>query len=138
MQVSIAIFAFLTNCLVDGMGEEGEGGEAALRQILMQIFTQSGIFAFCQSFPTIWVFLSPPSVRNKPTWYPKFRPTMLTALQQILLDCPVNLQLLEDWSGDLDPDGIHYNIMAGITYVQDLHDQVVQLMQFAPPDPKAR
>ena len=128
----------MTNCLVDGMGEEGEGGEAALRQILMQIFTQSGIFAFCQSFPTIWVFLSPPSVRNKPTWYPKFRPTMLTALQQILLDCPVNLQLLEDWSGDLDPDGIHYNIMAGITYVQDLHDQVVQLMQFAPPDPKAR
>ena len=120
------------------MGEEGEGGEAALRQILMQIFTQSGIFAFCQSFPTIRVFLSPPSVRNKPTWYPRFRPTMLTALQQILLDCPVNLQLLKDWSGDLDPDGIHYNIMAGITYVQDLHDQVVQLMQFAPPDPKAR
>ena len=32
------IMSFLTNCLVDGVGEEGKGGEAALSQTLMQIF----------------------------------------------------------------------------------------------------
>ena len=56
----------------------------------------------------------------------------------MLLTRPVNLQVLEDCAGDLDPDGIHYSIMAGINYVKDLHDQAVQLMQFAPPDPKIR
>ena len=36
------IMSFLTNCLVDGVGEEGKGGEAALSQTLMQIFGGSG------------------------------------------------------------------------------------------------
>lgn len=131
--------AFLTNCLVDGMGEEGTGGDGALSQTLMQIFTSaSGVFAFCQSFPTLRVFLSPPSVRNKPSWYPRSRPAILKALNQLLLTRPVNLQILEDCSGDLDPDGIHYSIMAGVLYVQDLHDQVAQLLQVPPPDPKLR
>ena len=137
--MSIVILAFLTNCVVDGMGEEGSGGDAALSQTLMQLFTNaSGIFSFCQSYPTVRVFLSPPSVRNKPSWYSRSRPTILKALHQLLLTRPVNLQVLEDCAGDLDPDGIHYSIMAGINYVKDLHDQAVQLMQFAPPDPKIR
>ena len=137
--MSIVILAFLTNCVVDGMGEEGAGGDAALSQTLMQLFTNaSGIFSFCQSYPTVRVFLSPPSVRNKPSWYSRSRPTILKALHQLLLTRPVNLQVLEDCAGDLDPDGIHYSIMAGINYVKDLHDQAVQLMQFAPPDPKIR
>ena len=121
------------------MGEEGAGGDAALSQTLMQLFTNaSGIFSFCQSYPMVRVFLSPPSVRNKPSWYSRSRPTILKALHQLLLTRPVNLQVLEDCAGDLDPDGIHYSIMAGINYVKDLHDQAVQLMQFAPPDPKIR
>ena len=45
---------------------------------------------------------------------------------------------LEDKSEELDPDGIHFSLMAGILFVQDLHDQAVQLMLTAMPDPKIR
>ena len=139
LQVRFVIMSFITNCLVDGIGEEGIGGEAALSQTLMQIFGgSSGVFAFCQSYPTVRFFLSPPNVRNKPTWYPKFRPVILQALQQMMMNRPSNLQILEDRPGELDPDGIHFNLMAGILYVQDLHDQATQLMLTAAPDPKVR
>ena len=133
------IMAFLTNCIIDALGEECLEGEAGLGRILLMLFTQAGgIFAFCQSFPGIRFFMSPPSVRNRPSWYPRFRPIILRALQQVLLTRPNNLQLLEDFSGTLDPDGVHYNILAGMNYVQDLHDQVVQLMQQPPTDPTIR
>ena len=73
-QVRFVIMSFLTNCLVDGVGEEGKGGEAALSQTLMQIFGgPSGVFAFAQSYPTVRFFISPPNVRNKPTWFPRDR-----------------------------------------------------------------
>ena len=133
------VMSFLTNCLVDGVGEEGKGGEAALSQTLMQIFGgSSGVFAFAQSYPTVRFFISPPNVQNKPTWFPRFRPVILQALQQIMSNRPPNLQVLEDKSGELDPDGIHFSLMAGILFVQDLHDQAVQLMLTAMPDPKIR
>ena len=138
-QVRFVIMSFITNCLVDGIGEEGKGGEAALSQTLMQIFGgPSGVFAFAQSYPTVRFFISPPNVRNKPTWFPRFRPVVLQALQQIMSNRPPNLQILEDKPGELDPDGIHFSLMAGILYVQDLHDQAVQLMLAAVPDPKIR
>ena len=131
--------AFLTNCIIDALGEECLEGEAGLGRIFFMLFTQAGgIFTFCQSFPGIRFFMSPPSVRNRPSWYPHFRPIILRALQQVLLTRPINLQLLEDFSGTLDPDGVHYNILAGMNYVQDLHDQVVQLMQQPPTDPTIR
>ena len=138
-QVRFVVMSFLTNCLVNGIGEEGKGGEGALNQTLMNIFSGStGVFTFCQSYPAIRFFLSPPNVRNKPTWYPRFRPTILQCLQQIMLGRPLNLQLLEDHPGDLDPDGIHFSIMAGVSFVQDLHDQALQLLLSAPMDPKIR
>ena len=131
--------AFLTNCLIDGIGEECSGGEAALSQTLLRIFAQAGgFFSFCSSYPAIRFFVSPPSVRNHPSWYPRFRPDILRALQKVLLGRPINLQLLEDHHGVLDPDGIHYNIMSGINYVQDLHDQAVRLMLQPPPDTTIR
>ena len=133
------IMAFLTNCIIDAVGEECSEGEAGLSKILLTLFVQAGgIFNFCQTFPAIRFFISPPSVRNRPSWYPRFRPVILRALQQVLLTRPSNLQLLEDFSGTLDPDGIHYNILSGMNYVQDLHDQVVQLLQQPPPDPSIR
>ena len=99
--------AFLTNMIVDGIGEDCSGGEGPLTQTLLKIFSHTGgIFEFCQTFPALRFFISPPSVRNKP--------------------------------GVLDPDGIHFNIMSGINYVQDLHDQAVQLSLMPPPDPKLR
>ena len=131
--------AFLTNMIVDGIGEDCSGGEGPLTQTLLKIFSHTGgIFEFCQSFPALRFFISPPSVRNKPSWYPRFRPVVLRAIQQILKDRPPNLQLLEDHAGVLDPDGIHFNIMSGINYVQDLHDQAIQLSLMPPPDPKLR
>ena len=119
--------------------KRAKGGEGALNQTLMNIFSGStGVFTFCQSYPAIRFFLSPPNVRNKPTWYPRFRPTILQCLQQIMLGRPLNLQLLEDHPGDLDPDGIHFSIMAGVSFVQDLHDQALRLLLSAPTDPKIR
>ena len=63
---------------------------------------------------------------------------ILRALHQIFLSRPQNLQLLEDYPGVLDPDGIHYNIMSGVNFVQDLCDQASQLMLLPAPDPRIR
>lgn len=125
--------------MIDGIGEEGGGGEGALSQTLTQIFNgQGGIFAFCQTFPAVRFFLAPPNVRNKPAWFPRFRPTMLRMLQEVMTQRPQNIQVLEDHQGDLDPDGIHFSIMGGVLFVQNLHDQAVQLSLVQPPDPVLR
>ena len=134
-QVTIVVMSFLTNCLIDGIGEDCSSGEAALNQTLMNIFmSPGGVFAFCQSYPQLRCFISPPNIRNRPHWYPRFRPIILRALNHILLSRPQNLQLLEDHPGELDPDGVHFNIMSGVNFVQDLHDQSVHLALQAPPD----
>lgn len=131
----MVVMSFLTNCLIDGIGDECSGGEGALNQTLMNIFNSTGgVFAFCQTYPNLRCFISPPNVRNRPQWYPKFRPIVLRQLQTILLSRPPNLQLLEDHPGELDPDGVHFNIMSGVNFVQDLHDQAVQLALLDPPD----
>ena len=135
----MVVMSFLTNCLIDGIGEDCSGGEAALNQALMNIFLSSGgVFAFCQTYPGVRCFISPPNVRNRPHWYPRFRPIILRALYHIMLSRPSNLQLLEDHPGELDPDGIHFNIMSSINFVQDLHDQAIQLALKAPPDVQDR
>ena len=138
-QVNIVVMSFLTNILIDGIGENCTGGEGALNQTLTKIFMDpGGVFSFCQSYPTLRCFISPPNIRNRPYWYPRFRPIILRALHHILLSRPINLQLLEDHQGELDPDGIHFNIMSGINFVQDLHDQAVQLVLQPPPDTSIR
>ena len=137
--MSMVVMSFLTNILIDGIGEDCSGGEAALNQALMNIFLSSGgVFAFCQTYPTVRCFISPPNVRNRPHWFPRFRPIILRALYHIMLSRPSNLQLLEDHPGELDPDGVHFNIMSSINFVQDLHDQAMQLSLKAPPDVKER
>ena len=130
------MMSFLTNCLVDFIGEECSG-EGVIAQALLSILTgPGGVFAFCQSYPTLRCFLSPPNVRNRPSWYPCNRPIILRVLHQIMVGRPVNLQLLEDHPGELDPDGIHFSKMSGVNFVKDLHDQAVQLAHQAPPDPQ--
>ena len=129
------VMSFLTNILIDGIGENCSGGEGALNQTLMKIFMEpGGVFSFCQSYPTLHCFISPPNIRNRPFWYPRFRPIIFRALQHILLSRRINLQILEDHPGELDPDGIHFNIMSRVNFVQDLHDQAVQLVLTPPPD----
>ena len=94
------------------------------------------MFAFCQTFPGVRVFLAPPNVRNKPAWFPRFRPVVLRQLQEVMSGRPPNIQILEDFAGDLDPDGLHYSIMAGVLYVQGLHDQAIHLSLTPPQDPR--
>ena len=131
--------SMLTNIVIDGIGEECAGGEGALSQVLLSMFVNSGgLFSFAQSYPTIRMFIAPPGVRNRPAWYPRFRPVILRVLQQVLQNRPPNLELLEDFQGDLDPDGIHYSIMSGVNFVQDLHDQSCQLLLQPPRDPRIR
>ena len=36
---------------------------------------------------------------------------------------PQNLQLLEDFQGDLDADGLHFKIMDGVNFAHYLVDQ---------------
>ena len=138
-QVSFIIMALLTNIIIDGLGDECAGGETTLAQILMQIFINGGgIFDFCRSYPSVRFFIAPPNIRNKPSWYPRFRPTILRVFQQVLSGRPQNLQALEDYPGTLDNDGIHFNIMSGILYVQDMFDQSVRLMLQPSPDVSIR
>ena len=40
----------------------------------------------------------------------------------------MNLQMVEDYSGDLDKDQIHFTCMAGIYYVKHLVDRSLELL----------
>ena len=132
-QTNMVIMSFLTNPIIDGIGEEANEGN--MIQILTQLLVQpGGVFSFCQSFPMVRMFLSPPNLRVKPSWYPRFRPVILQTMLQLLGSRPSNLQILQDFSSDLEPDGIHFSIMGGVTFVQDLHDQSLALMSQPPPD----
>ena len=86
------------------------------------------------SLPSEYI-LAPPNLRLRPNWYSRLRPTIIRVLHQFLQTRPVNLQILDDYSGDLEKDGVHYNILAGINFVKGLADQVIELMKSAPPDP---
>ena len=96
----MVIMLFLTNIIADTLDEDSN--EASLNQLFIELFTQAdGLFGSCQSFPAIRVFISPPNVRLKPTWYSRLRPTIIRVFHQFLLTRPNNLQILEDFSGDL-------------------------------------
>ena len=51
---------------------------------------------------------------------------------------PINLQLLEDFNGDLDKDQIHFSVLSGIYYVKHLVDRSLELMSRPPPEVKQR
>lgn len=84
------------------------------------------------------MFIAPPNVRMRPVWYSKLRPTIIRVLHQFLRSRPPNLQILDDFAGDIDRDGIHYSILSGINFVKSLVDQSTELVKVAPPDPSAR
>ena len=135
--VNMVIVSFLTNVLVDSLEEDAN--EASLNRLFIELFTQAdGLFNFCATFPAIRVFIAPPTVRLRPTWYSRLRPSVIRVLHHFLQTRPPNLQILEDFSGDLEKDGIHYNIMAGVNYVKSLADQVIELVKTAPPDPMVK
>jgi len=127
----------LTNIVVDCLDENAN--EGSLNQLFIELFTQTGgLFNFCQSFPHVRMFLAPPNIRLRPNWYPKFRPTVIRVLHQFMLSRPQNLQLLQDFSGDLDKEGIHFSILCGINFVKSLADQTLELMKIDPPVPSIK
>ena len=137
LQVNVVILSYLTNILVDSLGEDSNEGD--LNQIFLELFTHNdGLFSFCQSFPTVRVFLSPPNVRLKPTWFSWLRPSIIRVLHRFLQSRPPNLQILDDFAGDVDKDGVHYSILSGINFVKSITDQAVELVKTACPDPSVR
>ena len=59
-------------------------------------------------------------------------------LHRFLQSRPPNLQILDDFAGDVDKDGIHYSILSGINFVKSITDQAVELVKTACPDPSVR
>ena len=82
--------------------------------------------------------MAPPNVRNRPLWYSRLRPTIIRVLHQFLQTRPSNLQLLDDYAGELEKDGVHYTILSGINFVKSLVDQTMVLVKSAPPDPTVK
>ena len=136
-KVNVVILSYLTNVIVDALGEDAN--EGCLNQLFIEMFTHNdGLFGFCQSFPLIRVFLAPPNVRNRPLWYSRLRPTIIRVLHRFMQSRPRNLQLLDDYAGDLDQDGVHFTILSGMNFVKALADQVTELVQSAPPEVSIR
>lgn len=49
-------------------------------------------------------------------------------------DSPPNLLLLDDFCGELDPDCVHFTILAGVNYVHFMVDQAAELIAKPPAD----
>ena len=131
------IFSVLTNFLCDDLDEDSN--EGSIDQCFTKYLCDSGsIFPICQSFPQVRFYLCPPNLRTKPTWYPRLRPLILRVMHQFMLDSPPNLLMLDDFSGDLDPDCVHFTLLAGINFVQFMVDQAEKLLAKPPKDNEVR
>ena len=135
-QVKVVILSFLTNMLVDALPEEATDGD--VQQALSKLLVNDGVYGFCLTFPDIRVFLAAPNIRLKPMWYSRLRPLIIRSLHQFLESAPLNLQLLEVFGGDLEPDHIHFSLMSGICYVKHLVDRAVELLALPLPDKQKR
>ena len=136
-QVAVVLMSMLTNFICDELDEES--GAGGLEEFLNKILSgPDGLYAFCCSFPQVRFFLAQPNMRLKPYWYSAARPGILRALHSWLRQKPPNLQLLDDYNGDLDNDRVHFSILAGTIYVKTLVDQVSELLLTPSPDPTVR
>ena len=135
--MTFALLSFLTNMLVDTLSEES--GEGDVQQVLSEVLSgDGGIYEFCATFPALRIFLAFPNIRTKPAWYSRMRSTIVQSLHQFMETAPINLQLLEDFNGDLDKDQIHFSVLSGIYYVKHLVDRSLELMSRPPPEVKQR
>ena len=125
--------SMLTNFICDELDEES--GEGGLEEFFNKVLSgNDGLYAFCCSFPQVRFFLAQPNLRLKPSWYSAARPSILRTLHSCLRGKPPNLQLLDDYNGDLDNDRVHFSILAGTNYVHSLVDQVSELLLKPSPD----
>ena len=118
-QVKLVIISFLTNILVDLLSEDCNEGD--IQQVLSEVMSGgSGVFDFCNTFPAIRIFLALPNVRLRPHWYSQHRSSILRSLHQFMESAPLNLQILEDFAGDIERDQVHFSVLSGILYVKHL------------------
>ena len=137
LQVTMVIISFLTNILVDLLNEDCSEGD--IQQVLSEVLTGGNrVFDFCTTFPAIRVFLALPNVRLRPQWYSLHRSTILRSFHQFLESAPLNLQVLEDFAGDLDRDQIHFSVLSGIYYVKHLVDRSMELLSLPVPEKRVR
>ena len=129
----MVIASFLTNLLVDGLGEDSDAADldVLLDQLLL---ADGGFFPFCDSYPNIRFFLCYTNVRLRPSWFARFRPTIIRSLDTIMKTKPKNLQMIDDFNGHLEKDGIHFSILCGISYVQFIVDQALELIKQPVPE----
>ena len=133
----MVIISFLTNILVDLLNEDCSEGD--IQQVLSEVLTGGNrVFNFCTTFPAIRVFLALPNVRLRPQWYSLHRSTILRSFHQFLESAPLNLQVLEDFAGDLDRDQIHFSVLSGIYYVKHLVDRTMELFSLPVPEKRVR
>ena len=126
----MCVFAFLTNIITDFLLEDFD--EASLNQLYAELFTDirhENIFGLVDSFPCIRFYLAMPTTQTMPTWFARLRPMMIRSLVQIFTQAPKNVALLNDYSGDIEKDQVHYTLLSGIGYVQHLADEAVRLSQ---------
>ena len=137
LQVNVIILSYLTNVIVSSLGEDSN--EGCLNQLFLELFSQNdGLFAFCQSYPQVRIFLAHPNIRLQPSWYSRLRPVIIRVMHRFLQTKPPNLQILDDYSGDLEKDGVHYSILSGINFVKSLVDQAMELFRSEAPDPSVK
>lgn len=131
------ILSFLTNLIVDALTETCEDGD--IQQVLSDLLVgEGGIYQFCSSFPNVRMFLAFPNVRLKPTWYSNHRSAIIRSLHQYMEKSPLNLQLLEDFSGELCADQIHFSVLSGMGYVKHLVDRSLELLTQPAPSKNQR
>ena len=129
--------SMLTNFICDELDEDS--GEGGLEEFFNKVLSgNDGLYAFCCLFPQVRFFLAQPNLRLNPSWYSAARPSVLRTLHSCLRGKPPNLQLLDDYNGDLDNDRIHFSILAGTNYIHALVDQVSELLLKPSPDPTIR
>ena len=127
------ILSFLTNLLIDALNEDCDDGD--VQHALSDLLTgEGGVFQFCASFPDVRMFVAFPNVRLRPSWYARQRTGIIQAFHQFLEKSPLNLQLLEDFNGDLGPDQVHFSVLSGMSYVKHLVDRSLELLLHPPPD----
>ena len=136
-QVTMVIISFLTNILVDLLSEDCNDGD--IQQVLSEVMSGgSGVFDFCNTFPAIRIFLALPNVRLRPQWYSQHRSSILRSLHQFMESAPLNLQILEDFAGDIERDQVHFSVLSGILYVKHLVDRSMELFSLPVPDKHIR
>ena len=110
LQVNVIILSYLTNVIVSSLGEDSN--EGCLNQLFLELFSQNdGLFAFCQSYPQVRIFLAHPNIRLQPSWYSRLRPVIIRVMHRFLQTKPPNLldsgrlfrRFGERWSALLHP-----------------------------------